>query len=81
LIIIDLSPEGKEAKQLTNRREFLRVHEVAGEYPFSIAFLRKLILRRSLPFHKVGRAVWLKRGDLESLIAAGRVEATTRGRR
>lgn len=61
-------------------REFLRVHEAAGIYPFSTPFLRKLIWRRMIPVYRVGRCVWLKRTEIEDFIASGRIEARQGGR-
>lgn len=62
-------------------KEYLRVHEAAGLYPFSMPFLRKLIWRRMIPVYRVGRCVWLKRAEIEDFIASGRIEAQRRGGR
>lgn len=59
----------------TDEREFLRIPDAAKRWPFSEAFLRKKILRKEIPYHKVDRCVWLRRSDIEAFIEHGRVEA------
>lgn len=58
----------------TEKRPLLDVAGAAKYLTTSEHFVRRLIRERRVPFHHVGRFVRLDPDDLDSFIAAGRVE-------
>jgi excisionase family DNA binding protein len=59
--------------------ELLTVAEAAGLLRLKPSTLRAWILRRKLPYCKVGRLVRIRRADVEALIAASLVPARPAG--
>jgi excisionase family DNA binding protein len=57
--------------------KYLTVGEAADYLNTSVRFVRRLIAERRIAFHKVGAHVRLAVTDLDSFIAAGRVEPIT----
>jgi excisionase family DNA binding protein len=55
--------------------QLLSPQEVADRLGTSLRFVRRLVLERRIPFIKVGRHVRIATSDLDTFIAAGRVEA------
>jgi excisionase family DNA binding protein len=53
---------------------YLTVPEAAQYLNTTNRFVRRLIEERRIPFHRLGRHVRLAKADLDSFIAAGRVE-------
>src|SRR5215217_6911604 len=53
----------------------LTVEEAAARLGTSTRFVRRLIFERRIAYTKLGRHVWITPGDLDALIAAGRIEA------
>ena len=53
---------------------YLTVPEAAHYLNTTVRFIRRLIEERRIAFHRLGRHVRLTRKDLDSFIAAGRVE-------
>lgn len=58
--------------------KYLNVPETAAYLNTSERFVRRLIEERRIAFHRLGRHVRLTRTDLDSFIAAGRVEPAGR---
>jgi excisionase family DNA binding protein len=54
----------------TNGSELLTIAEAAGLLRLKPSTLRAWILRRKLPYCKVGRLVRIRRTDVDALIAA-----------
>lgn len=50
--------------------ELLTITEVAGLLRLKPSTVRAWVLRRKLPYYKVGRLVRIRRSDVETLIAA-----------
>ena len=59
-------------------RKHLTIAEVNAEYGGSIAFWRKAIFEKRIPYVKFGRSVRISRNDLEGWLAARRVEGGAR---
>jgi excisionase family DNA binding protein len=53
----------------------LTVEEAADRLGTSTRFVRRLIFERRIAYTKLGRHVRIAPGDLDALIAAGRIEA------
>jgi excisionase family DNA binding protein len=51
--------------------EYLTIFEVAGITKYTVATLRKFVLRREIPFHKWGRSLRFRRGELALWIKSG----------
>ena len=66
------SPEGHRPVAVP---ALMSVTEVAERLGTSQRFIRRLIAERRLPFAKIGKHVRFAASDLETFIAAGRVEA------
>lgn len=60
--------------------KYLDVQEAAAYLNTSVRFVRRLIEERRIAFHHLGRHVRLAKADLDSFIAAGRVEPHQSGR-
>ncbi len=58
--------------------KYLTVSETAEYLNTSERFVRRLVAERRIAFHHVGRHVRLALSDLDSWMAAGRVEPMTR---
>jgi excisionase family DNA binding protein len=56
---------------MTETGRLLSVTECAGRTGTSVALWRKLIARRSLPVHRIGRLVRVSEADLQALLRAG----------
>lgn len=54
----------------------LNVPEVADRLGTSPRFVRRLIAERRIPYTKLGKHVRIAETDVETFIAAGRVEST-----
>ncbi|MGH3574767.1 MAG: excisionase family DNA-binding protein [Pseudonocardiaceae bacterium] len=57
---------------------YLTVPEAAQYLNTTVRFVRRLIEERRVAFHRLGQHVRLTRTDLDSFIAAGRVEPAAR---
>lgn len=55
--------------------KLLRLSECAERTGLKVSTWRAKILRREIPYHKIGRAVRVAESDLLALIEAGRVPA------
>jgi excisionase family DNA binding protein len=55
--------------------EYLTIFEVARITKYAVGTLRKLVLRRQIPFHKVRRSLRFRRSELELWIQSGGREA------
>jgi len=53
----------------------LPIDEAAARLGTTARFLRRLVAERRIPYFKIGRHVRFRVADLDSFIAAGRVEA------
>ncbi|MGB3441818.1 MAG: helix-turn-helix domain-containing protein [Actinophytocola sp.] len=53
---------------------FLSVPEAADYLNTSVRFIRRLIAERRVAFHKLGKHIRFAVSDLDSYVAAGRVE-------
>ena len=62
-------------------RPYLSVVEVAREYGGSVAFWRKAVLQRKIPYVKLGRLVRISRADLDSYFTSRRVDPLVRGQK
>jgi len=60
---------------VTDKR-WLRVAEASQRSGMSVAWWRQRILRREIPFFKLGRAVLIDAADIDRMLRAGRVEPT-----
>jgi excisionase family DNA binding protein len=58
-------------------RKYLTVSETAVYLNTSERFVRRLIVERRIAFHHVGRHVRFSLADLDTWLAAGRVEPLT----
>jgi excisionase family DNA binding protein len=56
---------------------YLTMPEAAERIGMSVRFVRRLVARREIPFHKLGRSVRLAESDLAAFVAAGCVEPIT----
>jgi len=65
---------------MTNDR-WLRVSEAAQRSGMSVAWWRQRILRREVPFTRLGRAVLINATEIDRMLRAGRVAATARQKR
>ena len=54
--------------------DLLDVDQAADRLGTSVRFIRRLIAERRIPYIKLGRHVRISTADLDSFIAAGRVE-------
>ena len=59
---------------MTDKR-WLRVAEASERSGMSVAWWRQRILRREIPFFKLGRAVLIDAADIDRMLRARRVEA------
>ena len=55
--------------------QLLTPQEAAERMGTSLRFVRRLIFERRIAYTKLGRHVRITPGDLDALIAAGRIEA------
>ena len=55
--------------------EMLTIDEAAQRMKMSTRYVRRLVARREIPFHKLGRSVRIAESDVLAFVAAGRVEA------
>jgi hypothetical protein len=60
---------------ITNTREFLDIREAAAIDGGSIAWWRKAVWLRQIPYYKRGARVVFRRSELERYFAARRVPA------
>jgi excisionase family DNA binding protein len=58
--------------------QLLTPQEAAERLGTSLRFVRRLVFQRRIPYVKVGRHVRIATSDLDTFIAAGRVEARRR---
>jgi excisionase family DNA binding protein len=56
---------------------YLTIDEASALTKFAVATLRKYVLRRTVPFHKVKGAIRFKASELEPWMAAGGTMAGT----
>ncbi len=56
------------------KKELLKPSEAAKEYGMSEGYWRKLIFNQAIPFTKMGKAVRLRRSDIESFIENNKIE-------
>jgi hypothetical protein len=61
--------------EITNAREFLDIREAAAIYGGSIAWWRKAVWLRQIPYYTRGAGVVFRRADLERYFEARRVPA------
>lgn len=57
--------------------DVLTVDEAAALLKMSSRYVRRLVAERRIPFHKCGRSVRLKTGDVMAHLEEGRVEPLT----
>jgi excisionase family DNA binding protein len=57
--------------------KLLTVEEAAERLGTSVRFVRRLIFERRIPYTKLGRHVRIAATDLDALVAAGRIEASS----
>jgi len=50
------------------------MQQAADRLNTTVRFVRRLVVQRRIPYHKVGKYVRIAEADLEEFIAAGRVE-------
>jgi excisionase family DNA binding protein len=62
-----VSPSGK--------RQLLDVNQAADYIGRNVAFVRRLVARREVPYFKPGRALRFATDDLDAFLASCRVEA------
>jgi excisionase family DNA binding protein len=55
--------------------KLLTPQEAAEQLGISLRFVRRLIFERRIPYTKLGRHVRIAASDLDTFIAAGRIEA------
>jgi hypothetical protein len=60
---------------ITNTREFLDIREAAAIYGGSIAWWRKTVWLRQIPYYKRGARVVFRRSELERYFEERRVPA------
>ena len=53
--------------------EFMRPQALAKHYGITDGLLRKLIWQKTIPTYRIGRAVFIRRGDFEAYLDARRV--------
>jgi hypothetical protein len=63
--------------QIIGGREFVDIREVAAIYGGSLAWWRKAVWLRQIPFYRRGARIVFSRADLESYFQARRVPART----
>jgi excisionase family DNA binding protein len=51
--------------------EYLTIFEVARITKYAVGTLRKLVLRRQIPFHRIRRSLRFRRSELELWIQSG----------
>jgi excisionase family DNA binding protein len=51
--------------------EYLTIFEVAQVTKYTVGTLRKFVLRRQIPFHKWGRSLRFRRGEIELWMKSG----------
>lgn len=56
------------------RSVLLTMQQAADRLNTTVRFVRRLVVQRRIPYHKVGKYVRIAEADLEEFIAAGRVE-------
>jgi hypothetical protein len=61
--------------QINGGREFVDIREAAAVYGGSIAWWRKSVWLRQIPFYRRGARIVFSRADLESYFEARRVPA------
>ena len=57
--------------------ELLDIPDAAAHLGTPVRFIRRLIAERRIRFYKVGRYVRIDRHDLDTFVAAGRIEPST----
>jgi excisionase family DNA binding protein len=62
---------------VTSSRSLLSVEEAAEMMGMSARHVRRLVAERRIGFHKLGRSVRIARADIDSYVAASRVEPMT----
>jgi excisionase family DNA binding protein len=65
-LILRISPDGKEEE---NMETLMTVDEVAGITKLAAATVRKYVLRKTIPFVKIGAAVRFKPSEIEKWIS------------
>jgi hypothetical protein len=59
--------------------EYLTIFEVSEKTKFTVAALRKYVLMRTIPFHKINRAIRFKPDEINAWIASGGKGRVTSG--
>jgi excisionase family DNA binding protein len=54
-----------------NISEYLTIFEVSEKTRFKVPTLRKYVLRRTIPFHKINRAIRFKADEINAWLASG----------
>jgi excisionase family DNA binding protein len=52
-------------------KDYLTIFEVAGITKYTVGTLRKLVLKKQIPFHKIRRSLRFRRGELALWIQSG----------
>lgn len=63
----------------TTLEQLLTPQQVADRLGTSLRFVRRLVAERRIPYHHVGRHLRFLSTDVESFIAAGRVDVVSTG--
>jgi len=59
-------------------KQWLRIREAAQRSGMSVAWWRQRVLRREVPFAKIGRAILIDVTDIERMLRDARVEPSPR---
>jgi len=63
-----------ERIEAPNRKELLTLKETSEIYGMTVAYWKKQVLHRTIPFVKMGKSVRLKRKDIEEFINDRKIE-------